>query len=115
MELSDLKIGDQVILTDGYLGHKSIETITRITPKTVIIKWHTGYEVPFKKDTGKAVGGRAGKKIEVATEMELANMEVHRRYITLCERIPVNGINPKDYTLINEVYDFLKFKGIIKQ
>lgn len=109
MTLQELKAGDEIVLYTGRV--LELSTVLRVTPKQVIVKWYTGAEMGFKKDTGKGIGMWNEKTIYVATEEMKERMICEAMYEKLYMKQLF--VPKKDYKIIKEVYNFLKERALI--
>ena len=107
--LRELKAGDEVVL---YTGRAlEIDTVSRVTPQFLIVKWYTGAEMKFKKETGQGVGIWDNKRIFVADSEMKERTACEFMYGKLYEKKLF--VPSSNYALIKEVYTFLKDRELI--
>lgn len=107
-KISDLQPGDRVIVAYGW-NTDSVATVDRVTKTQIILKDGSRYN-----SAGRKIGGDKWSRnhISVATEDRLAAVKLKHRNKQLAN---LNlRIAEDDSNLINEVYDFLLSKGLIK-
>lgn len=116
LTLADLQAGDKVILREGYVHcNRKVVTVKRVTERQIIIptQYNDG-EIRFRKDNGRQFGGSNYNPMQIllATDELLADVELEYRVKVLSDfRFRIGKDQKK---LVEEVYDFLKSKNLLK-
>lgn len=114
--LYEVKAGDKVVLREGFVHcNRIVVEVKRVTDKRIIVstKYNNG-EIIFRKDGGREIGGSkyTPRQILPATDELLAEVEFeHKRKVLEDFRF---SIPREKKQLIENVYDFLKSKDLIK-
>lgn len=114
--LYEVKAGDKVVLREGFVHcSRVVVEVKRVTDKQIVVdnKYGDG-EIKFRKDGGREIGGSqyTPRQILPATDELLAEVEFEHKAKVLEDfrfRIPRGNKQ-----LIENVYDFLKSKDLIK-
>lgn len=116
--LSDLQPGDKVIFHVN--RRREIKTVKRLTNTRIILGWENYVGQPYERSFEKRNGYEWGSsnsynyaRIAVYTEEEEKDMIIEGKRKKV-EELSIRFPDHYNYTLIDEVYNFLTEKGFLK-